>query len=182
MPLLIRAEPVDVDAPPAALTPSETEVLFATHARTVYRYARTRLSAADAEDVVAEVFAIAWRKGGLVPADPRAWLLGVARRVLANEVRAQRRRSALTERLFAHPAAAVPDGNRLVGELDELHRAMDRLRPADREVIALLAAAELTTAEFAEVLGCSPGSAATRAHRARRRLRTAYDRPTEEGT
>ncbi|GHS84704.1 siderophore-interacting protein [Actinomycetota bacterium] len=173
------SRPLDVPLDP--LTPDATEALFVAHARTVYRYARTRLPAADAEDVVAEVFAIAWRKGGQVPADPRAWLLGVARRVLANQVRGQRRRAALAERLSTHPAAAGPDDTRLVRELDELRRAIDRLRPADREVIALLAAAELTTGELAEVLGCSPASAATRAHRARRRLRAAYDRPTEDG-
>lgn len=164
------------------LTPADTEALFASHARTVYRYARTRLSPADAEDVVAEVFAIAWRKGGGPgPVDSRAWLLGVARRVLANQVRGQRRRTALSEKLTAHPAPAVPDEARLVGELDELGRAMSRLRAADREVIALLAAAELSTGELAEALGCTPAAAATRTHRARRRLRAAYDRLAEEG-
>lgn len=166
---------------PAHLTPAHTEALFVAHASAVYRYARSRLPAAEAEDVVSEVFAIAWRKGEL-PDNPRAWLLGVARRVMANQVRAQQRRNALVERVRAHPAAAGQDGVRLVGELDELRRALALLRPADREVIALLAAAELSTAEVAQVLGCTMAMAATRVHRARRRLRAAYEQLTEEGS
>ncbi|MCP2266947.1 RNA polymerase sigma factor [Promicromonospora thailandica] len=168
------------DPGPEPLTPAATEELFAAHARGVYRYARARLPAAEAEDVVAEVFAIAWRKGEL-PDNPRAWLLGVARRVLANQVRAQQRRTALAERVRTHPVPPGQDDARLVGELDELRRALDLLRPADREVIALLAAAELSTAEVAQVLGCTTASAATRVHRARRRLRAAYEKLTEEG-
>jgi RNA polymerase sigma-70 factor (ECF subfamily) len=166
---------------PGPLTPARTEALFVAHATAVYRYARSRLPGAEAEDVVAEVFAIAWRKGEL-PDNPRAWLLGVARRVMANQVRARQRRNALVERVRAHRAPAAQDGVRLVGELDELRRALALLRPADREVIALLAAAELSTAEVAQVLGCTTASAATRVHRARRRLRAAYDQLTEEGS
>jgi RNA polymerase sigma factor (sigma-70 family) len=166
---------------PAHLTSALTEALFVAHASAVYRYARSRLPAAEAEDVVAEVFAIAWRKGEL-PDNPRAWLLGVARRVMANQVRAQHRRDALVERVRAHPLPAGQDGVRLVGELDELRRALVLLRPADREVIALLAAAELSTAEVAQVLGCTTATAATRVHRARRRLRAAYEQLTEEGS
>lgn len=166
---------------PAHLTPAHTEALFVAHASAVYRYARSRLPAAEAEDVVAEVFAVAWRKGELAD-NPRAWLLGVARRVMANQVRAQQRRNALVERVRAHPVPAGQDGVRLVGELDELRRALALLRPADREVIALLAAAELSTPEVAQVLGCTTATAATRVHRARRRLRAAYEQLTEEGS
>jgi RNA polymerase sigma factor (sigma-70 family) len=166
---------------PGPLTPADTEELFAAHARSVFRYARSRLPAAEAEDVTAEVFAIAWRKGEL-PDNPRAWLLGVARRVMANQVRAQHRRTALAERVRTHPSPPDQDDVRLVGELDELRRALDLLRPADREVIALLAAAELSTSEVAQVLGCTTATAATRVHRARRRLQAAYERLTEEGS
>jgi RNA polymerase sigma-70 factor (ECF subfamily) len=174
--LSAHTEPRDLDAGP--LTPAQTESLFADHARAVHRYARTRLGAAEAEDVVAEVFAIAWRKGE-VPDDPRAWLFAIARRVLANQVRAERRRTALAERTLRHPAAPGPDDARLVDELDVLRRALTLLRPADREVVELLAAAELSTAEVAGALGCTTASAATRVYRARRRLRAAYRTVTE---
>lgn len=177
--LATNTEPQQLD--PGPLTPARTEALFAAHAHGVYRYARSRLSAAEAEDVVAEVFAIAWRKGEL-PDNPRAWLLAVARRVMANQLRAEHRRTALAERVRTHPSPTRQDDVHLVGELDELRRALDLLRPADREVIGLLAAAELSTAEVAQVLGCTTATAATRVHRARRRLRAAYERLTEEGS
>ena len=175
--LSAHTEPHDLDAGP--LTAAQTESLFADHARAVHRYARTRLGAAEAEDVVAEVFAIAWRKGEM-PDDTRAWLFAIARRVLANQVRAERRRTALAERTLRHPAAPGADDARLVDELDVLHRALMLLRPGDREVVELLAAAELSTAEVASVLGCTTASAATRVYRARRRLRVAYRTVTEE--
>lgn len=174
--LSAHTAPRDLEA--GTLTPAQTESLFADHARAVHRYARTRLTAAEAEDVVAEVFAIAWRKGE-VPDEPRAWLFAIARRVLANQVRAERRRTALAERALRHPAAPGPDDARLVEELDVLRRALTLLRPADREVVELLAAAELSTAEVAGVLGCTTASAATRVYRARRRLRAAYRTVTE---
>jgi len=154
--------------------PAHLEGLYLAHARTVYRFARTRLDAVDAEDVVAEVFATVWRRGAPDLADPRAWLLAVARRVMANHIRSLGRRAALHDRLRALPPAAGEDGGALVDELHDLRRALARLRPADREVIGLLAAAELSTAELASVLGCTPAGAATRVHRARRRLRAAY--------
>lgn len=55
-------------------------------------YARLRVGADAAEDVVAETFAVAWRRWDQVPVDePRAWLLAVARRVIANHHRTGRR-------------------------------------------------------------------------------------------
>ena len=174
--LSTHAEQRDLDH--GTLTPQQTEVLVDEHARAVHRYVRTRLSAAEAEDVVAEVFLIAWRKGE-VPDEPRTWLLAIARRVLANQVRAERRRTALADRALRHPAPPGPDDARLVDELDMLRRALALLRPADREVVELLAAAELSTGEIARVLGCSAATAAARVYRARRRLRAAYRTVTE---
>lgn len=147
--------------------------LFAAHATVVYQYARARLSPADAQDVVAEVFAIAWRRRDEQLEQPRAWLLGVARRVMANQFRARDRQLALVGRL-AGRRGPVDDETALSLELDLLRRALARLRPADREVVELLAAAELTTAEIAVALGCSTAAAATRVHRARQRLARAY--------
>lgn len=63
----------------------------------------TRLGATEAEDVVAEVFAIAWRKGE-VPDEPRAWLFAIARGVLANQVRTERDRTRPSRRAVARHA------------------------------------------------------------------------------
>jgi RNA polymerase sigma-70 factor (ECF subfamily) len=55
----------------------------------------------DAADVVAETFTVAWRRSDDVPAgeETRLWLYGVARRVLANHHRGERRHSIKTAML-----------------------------------------------------------------------------------
>jgi RNA polymerase sigma-70 factor, ECF subfamily len=60
------------------------EDLYSAHAGGLLGFARRRLGASEADDLVADVFLVAWRRLGDVPGDPLPWLLGVARRVLAN--------------------------------------------------------------------------------------------------
>jgi RNA polymerase sigma-70 factor (ECF subfamily) len=139
------------------------EALFAEHGRGVWAYARRRTSAADADEVVSETFLVAWRRLDDVPDEPRPWLLGVARRCLANLERGQHRRTALEQRLAAQPAATDSP------ELD-VHRALERLSAKDRELLTVLAWVELTPDEAAVVLGCSRSTVYVRLHRARRRL------------
>jgi DNA-directed RNA polymerase specialized sigma24 family protein len=67
------------------------EALYGAHAGAVLAYARRRTSPANADDVMADVFLIAWRRLADVPRDERVWLLGVARRVLANQRRGHTR-------------------------------------------------------------------------------------------
>src|SRR5437870_5088069 len=57
----------------------------------------------DAADVVAETFLVLWRRLDDAPAgdQTRPWLYGVARRVLSNARRSERRRSRLVARLMA---------------------------------------------------------------------------------
>ena len=55
------------------------------HFRPVLRYALARVGPEQASDVAAETFLIAWRRFGELPADPAAWLLGVARKVIAGQ-------------------------------------------------------------------------------------------------
>ncbi len=100
-----------------------------------------------------------------------AWLLGVARRVLANSRRSSSRQRALALRLVEEPALATGDPT---GEVDarlSARAALELLSPAEREAIELLAWEDLSPSEAAEVLGCSRGVFAVRLHRARRRLR-----------
>ena len=75
------------------------ELLYAKHAPAVKAYVLRRGEASTADDVVAEVFVVCWRRFEEVPADPLPWLLGVARRVLSTQRRGERRRGALYERL-----------------------------------------------------------------------------------
>ena len=58
------------------------EALYREHGGAVRRYVRRRAEAQSADDVVADVFVVAWRRLSDIPDDPLPWLLGVARRVL----------------------------------------------------------------------------------------------------
>ena len=63
------------------------EQLFHAEAARVRAYAMHRVGANHADDMVAETFAVAWRRMDKVPDDERPWLLAVARRVIANHLR-----------------------------------------------------------------------------------------------
>ena len=78
--------------------------LYERHASLVLAYARRRIGAADAEDVLAETFLVAWRRRDDVPEDALPWLYAVAGNVLRNRVRSERRRDALAARLAAESA------------------------------------------------------------------------------
>lgn len=58
---------------------------------------------------------------------------------------------------------------------DQLIRALRQIPPAEREALMLTAWEQLSHAEAAQVLGCSPNAVGIRVHRARNRLRAALD-------
>jgi RNA polymerase sigma-70 factor, ECF subfamily len=151
------------------------EKLFVDHASAVRAYALRRIDPATAEETVSEVFIIAWRRLDDVPSDPLPWLLACARRVLANQRRAARRRVALHERLSQAgdpPGAWEFDG---VGDRP-LARALGELSGEDRELLLLVAWEELDPEQTAQTLGCSRRTLAVRLHRARRRLADSLQR------
>jgi RNA polymerase sigma-70 factor (ECF subfamily) len=129
---------------------------------------------ADAADVVAETFLVAWRRIHEMPADreARLWLYGVARRVLANYHRGDIRRERLGERLRQRIAAAiVADPGSEVPERLAVQAALARLGELDREVLMLTFWEGLEPREAAAVLEVSPAAVRTRLSRARARLR-----------
>jgi RNA polymerase sigma-70 factor, ECF subfamily len=147
------------------------ETLFQSHADSVLAYALRRSDADTAQEVVAETFTIAWRRFEDVPEPALPWLLGVARRVLANSRRSSSRQEALALRLVGQPSGANADPTREVDVRLAARAALEQLPPAEREAIELLAWEGLTSAEAAETLGCSRQVFAVRVHRGRRRLR-----------
>lgn len=153
------------------------DALFHEHHRAVLAYAlrRTRLEA-DAEDAVAETFAIAWRKLDTIPTEPLPWLYGVARRVLANQRRGDVRRSRLIERLTSFRSQPIG-----VAPAPPAIEALERLRPDDQELLRLVAWEELTHGEIAATLGITPNAVAIRLHRARKRFAEALTAMTSGG-
>lgn len=134
---------------------------------------RRTASAEDAADVVSETFTIAWRRIEDLPSgtEARLWLYGIARRVLANHHRGERRRSRLAERITRDVSAAMPAPDRGLAEgVDGIVEAFRRLRERDREILGLVAWEGLGRDELAKVLGCSTTAAKVRLHRARKRF------------
>ncbi len=150
------------------------ELLYCRHAAAVKAYVLRRADAAVADDIVAEVFVVCWRRFDELPADALPWLLGVARRVLSTQRRGDQRRLALHERLSsgaAEPAAPVHPAQDGV-----LAAALSRLSEDDRELLLLIAWDGLTAAGAAAILGIKPATARVRLLRARRRLGEALAR------
>lgn len=134
---------------------------------------RRTLASEDAADVVSETFLTAWRRFDDMPSDDESllWPYGVAHRVLANQRRGERRRSALSDRLSGELGALASGWHDpLPSDLAPFAIAWHRLRPEDRELLGLVAWEGLTNEQLARVLGCSRTAAKLRLHRARRRF------------
>ena len=152
------------------------EDLYTQHAAAVKGYALRRTDPARADDVVAEVFLVAWRRLNHVPAEPRPWLFGVARRVLANERRRVARQDAVVDRMSVPDDAGADhaDGVALAG--GSVGAALAVLSDTDREALLLTAWEGLTHREAARVLGVREATFTVRLHRAKRRLGRALER------
>lgn len=151
------------------------EALYRAHVDTVRRYCARRAREDMVEDAVAETFTILWRRLDAAPDDPRLWLLGVARRVLANQARAARRRQFLRARLAQQPERL--EGPAGEGATEGIVAAVRALGKRDAEALMLVHWDGLSPAEAAIVAGCSPVAMRSRLHRARRRLMAALCEP-----
>lgn len=137
------------------------------------RRARSR---EDALDAVSDTFMAVWRRLDDVPEEPRSipWVYGVAHRVLANQYRGLDRLARLTKRVEA-TAAPEPQTD---PDFDQVHRALQALRPGDREILTLHAWEELDNDEIGVVMGITRSAVAVRLHRAKKRLAWAMDADT----
>jgi RNA polymerase sigma factor (sigma-70 family) len=153
-----------------AISAEDFEKLYGSTARDVLAYVRRR-SSGDVDDLVAEVYAVAWRRRTDLPAPMlrRAWLFGVARTLLKADGRQERRERELISELAVRPEppASSTETNRTT---PVVAAALARLAPNDREILQLVAWEGLTPAELAVVLGVRPGTARVRLHRARQAL------------
>lgn len=170
--------------------PEAFAAVFHRYYAPIHGFAAQRLGPALADDVAAETFLIAFdrrERYDLSRADARPWLYGIASNLIARHHRAEVRQYRALART-ATGEVAESDADRVVTRLDaEAHRgplmaALAKISDGDRDVLLLVAWAELTSEEAGEALGIPAGTARSRLHRARKKLRAAMGRtePTTE--
>ena len=151
------------------------------HLDALYRYARRRLSAPDAEDVAQQAFEALFRAhaAGRTPEDAGAYLFGVARRRVADllRTRAQRPVVSLPEGWEGIATAILPDRACESAELQDLVRvALGFLRAADRELLRGRYRRGESLEEMSAALGITPKAAELRLRRARQAFLTHFER------
>jgi RNA polymerase sigma-70 factor, ECF subfamily len=122
-----------------------------------------------AEDLTGETFEKAfrtWRRFDPRRGSARTWLCQIARTTALDHFRAEERRRRREDR-FARERPAAEEPPAVPGELGA---ALERLSPAEREVVVLRVLLELDGPSAARLLGISRTACSTRLSRALKRL------------
>jgi RNA polymerase sigma-70 factor (ECF subfamily) len=155
----------------------------------IYRYVAGRLDPQMAEDITSETFLRAFgqrdsfdpERGGL-----RAWLFGIATKLIASHRRKEARRYKMLARVGPDSAIDSHESQVVTSVTaqrmrPELARALATLSPGERDVVFLVAVGELSYGEVAEALGISAGTVGSRLSRARKKLNVVIDQETTHG-
>lgn len=149
------------------------EGCFREHYARLLAFTMRRVAGREAaEEVVADTFAVAWRRRDRIPDDPLPWLYAIAANVIADQYRSLRRRHDLGLRLVheARSGASGSDPAESLARRDAFAVAFTELGEQEREALRLVAWDGLEIGEAARLLGCSQGAFRVRLHRARRKL------------
>jgi RNA polymerase sigma factor (sigma-70 family) len=181
-------DPLALDEPADAILierslrrPEGFAAVFDRHFGAIHGYVARRLGPGLADDLASEVFLIAFDRRArydLGQPDAAPWLYGIASNLVARHRRAEvRRYRALARAGVDETVEGHGDG--VAGRLDaqalraKLAGALADLDRRDREVLLLVAWAQLSLEETARALGIPAGTARSRLHRARRRTQCA---------
>jgi RNA polymerase sigma-70 factor, ECF subfamily len=166
--------------------PERFSEVFDRYYAEIHGYVSRRLGSSLADDVASETFLIAFdrrRRYDLAHRNARPWLYGIASNLISRHHRAELRRYRALARSGVMVAVdGLTDG--VAARLDaealrgRLAAALVEIADADREVLLLVAWAQLSCEEAARALGIRAGTARSRLHRARKRTRAALG---EEG-
>ncbi|MEU4578071.1 RNA polymerase sigma factor [Nonomuraea sp. ATR24] len=161
--------------------PAAFSTLFDRHAPALHRYVTRRLGDSLADDVVADTFLAAFRRRDrydLSHADARPWLYGIAANLVGKHRRAEVRayqalaRTGVDEVAESY-AERVESRVSASAAHRDLARALAALTPDERDVLLMIAWADLGYEEVAVALGIPVGTVRSRLHRARKKTRAA---------
>jgi RNA polymerase sigma factor (sigma-70 family) len=170
--------------------PRRFEEVFDRYYADVHGFVARRLGPGRADDVASETFLFAFdqrERYDVARPDARPWLFGIASNLVARHRRAEMRQYRALARARVAPAAEG-HAELVAGRLDaealrgRLAAALLELEDRDREVLLLVAWAQLSCEEVARALGIPAGTARSRLHRARRRTRAALAQADPENT
>jgi RNA polymerase sigma factor (sigma-70 family) len=163
-------------------------ILFDRHAAALLRFLARRLDPGDAEDLLSEVYRIAFeRRGDYDPGRPsaRPWLYGIAANLVARSGRDTARRLRATAAAAARPDYGDDPADRAVSAVDAAARwaqvaaAVGQLAAPERAVLLLFAWEELSYEEIAAALDIPIGTVRSRLSRARSALRALTEETNE---
>lgn len=155
--------------------------LFERHGERLFSYLwRLNQDRQLSEDLAQEVFVriLRFRSGFRNGHSFTAWMYSIARNLQMDHWRKKRFESDWEEGFDVAAAgvseAAASEVMQQKQESELLHEALRRLSPAKREILILSRFEELPHEQIAEILGCEPGAARVRLHRALASLREVY--------
>jgi RNA polymerase sigma-70 factor (ECF subfamily) len=164
---------------------AEFESLYQHHSREVWALVYARWLNADvAQDIMQETFLRLWkqRQGDGAIVNPRAWLLRVARNLAEDHAKSAFRRNGTQppQTMNGVQARDLLPLERMTREetFGQLRDELDKLPPADREILTLRYALDYNATEIAELLEINSTAVHMRLSRARQRL---AERLTEQG-
>lgn len=160
--------------------PDAFEAFYREHLPAIRRFVARRVSDPHlAADLTSDVFLAAIDAASSYKPDrgvPAAWLHGIARNVVASEVRRQATERRATRRVAGRRLLDPDSLARIEERLDAerefraLYGAIAELPDRDRALLELVAIDGLDIADAAAAMGIKPGTARVRLHRARRRV------------
>ncbi len=159
--------------------PHAFAALFQRHAGSVHRYVVKRVGPRDAEDLVGETFATAFRSRAsydLSRPDARPWLFGIAtnltRHYWRSEGRRQRRDAAAASNVISQDHSEEAATSVFFSSQEEaITRALSHLDDAHLDVLLLIAGPGFTYEDVAAALEIPVGTVRSRLSRARQQLR-----------
>lgn len=159
---------------------ADFEELYVAYLPRVYNYVRCRVDDVQtAEDITAEVFERVLKKFSSYRADRGAfssWLFGIAHNLVANYLRARRRRPETCSLEDLSSVGAIQSPEQTFLEAEEAQRLLKHIRrlPAkQQEVLVLKFCCDMDNQEIAKVLRSTPNHVGVLLYRAVRTLRQA---------